>query len=172
MALHGERREAVADYEGDGAGGRDEGGTVGVVQAAAEVGAQQIGAAVRAGAAHRLAGQAGGGEVGGEGRGVQRRVDGIAGGGVGGLEGEVGLGRLGVAGAAEGDAGGGEAAQAAPEARGVGHARPINAGERLAGMRAGAVSSPMRCCHASNSGAGRRPSTPRTYSASWKLVDW
>ena len=128
---------------------------------AAEIGAQQIGPAVRAEAVDEMAGPAqGGGQSGGVEFGVHR----VPCGGVIRLEGEVGRGGQAVAGAAEGEPGGGEAAQIGPSGGRLGHqARPISAGERRAGMRSGVPgpARPMLSSQASNSGAGRRPSTPR-----------
>ena len=101
--LGGGGGEAVADDEGDVCGNRGGAGGERLIfgEAAAEVGAQEVGAAVGAGALDEEAGQVRGGEVGGEGLGVEFGVDGVAGGGVGGLERQVGGGWQAVARPAE-----------------------------------------------------------------------
>jgi len=118
------RRDLAVGGEGAQAVGEDQGDVVvswlvlfeclagGIVEAAAEVGAEEVGRAVGGGGAEVKDGVIEQGEVGFESGGVEGLVDGVAGEGVGELEVEQGAGGEGAAGAAEGDARGGEGAEA------------------------------------------------------------
>ena len=166
MALDRQRGEPVANGDGECAGGGvgQQPCVIRCGEAAAEIGAQQILAAIRAGAADNGAGEAASGEIGGEGWRIEFGVYRVACCGVGGLEGEMGHRGQAVAGAAEGDPRRGEAAKILPQAgRGSHQSSPIKAGDMAVGICWGVArpSRPIRASHASNSGAGRRPSAPR-----------
>ena len=147
------------------------------IQAAAEVGTADVLAAVLRGAAHLMERQAAPLQALRQGLDVQGRVHRVTRPRVIELEAEVRRGRHGGAGAAEEDPGFGEAAECG-EVRGrpeqapamTGHALPPTAATtpsagRIASGRKASASTPsrstmpVRCSHASNSGAGRRPST-------------
>ena len=101
-----------------------------LVEPAAQVGAQQVGATVGHGGGEGEGGQAGGGEFGDDGGGVEGGENGVAGAGMGEAEGEDGFRALAATGPAERDAGGGEAAQVEP---GIAGSRGQSVGNRGGG---------------------------------------
>ncbi len=101
-------------------GERGEFFTRGLVQASAEVGAQQVGAALGDGGGERKHGVAGGPQGVGDRSGVEGREHGVSGAGVRQAKVEQGRGRLAAAGATERDARGGETPQVRPGVGGDG----------------------------------------------------
>ena len=182
VAVDRERRQPVGHHHGQVGADVRQLGALG--QAAAQVRALQVGGPVRGRRAdleHLEPGEA----LPDEGR-VEGGVDGVLGRGVRGPELQLARGGQRVAGPAEGDPGPGRLPQHLPRVGRRGgrrlqgaHAPAEASRARAPGASAGRLStwpassmSPVRTSHASNSGAGRRPSTCRAVSTSWKLSDW
>ena len=184
MLRRGLGRQAIAQHDGEidcAAGSALQPGGAFGVEPAAPVGAAQIGLAVGRPAGHGQAGPAHCGEAGGQRCGVERQLHRITRLGVGRRKTQqLSRGQAG-AGAAQGDAGGGVAAQLSP---GIGGGHDVGAASKssidaCSAVLAPAGSSsppapvmPLRCNQASNSGARLSPSSLRTNSASWKEVLW